>query len=258
MRFTTASGFANGEEYFQMLKDTFDVLWAEGEAGSPKMMSVGLHCRLVGMPGRFAGLRRFVDYILTKDKVWIASRIDIAEHWLRTHPYEKPEIVPSELAYDDFAQFFGNVFEHSEWVAERTYKREMGPANDTATGLHALMCQVFRSATDEERLGVLNAHPDLAGKLAAARRLTSASEAEQASAGLDALTDAEREAFGTMNRDYVDKFGFPFIIAVRDNTKAQIMAAFEKRLANSREQEFATACKQVERIAELRIRQILD
>ncbi|MDC9825486.1 allantoinase PuuE [Devosia sp. ZB163] len=257
MRFTTASGFANGEEFFQMLKDTFDVLWAEGEAGSPKMMSVGLHCRLVGMPGRFAGLQRFVDYILGKDKVWIASRIDIARHWLRTHPYEKPEIVPSQLAYADFALLFGNVFEHSEWVAERTFKREMGPAHDTATGLHALMCQVFRSATDEERLGVLKAHPDLAGKLAAARRLTSASEAEQASAGLDALTDAEREAFGIMNREYVDKFGFPFIIAVRDNTKAQIMAAFEKRLANSREQEFATACKQVERIAELRIRQIL-
>jgi peptidoglycan/xylan/chitin deacetylase (PgdA/CDA1 family) len=103
MRFTTASGFANGEEYFQMLKDSFDVLYEEGEAGSAKMMSIGLHCRLVGMPGRFAGLRRFVDYIRSKERVWIAKRIDIAEHWLRAHPYQKPEIVPSQLAYDDFA-----------------------------------------------------------------------------------------------------------------------------------------------------------
>ena len=258
MRFTTASGFANGEEYFQLLKDTFDVLWEEGEAGAPKMMSVGLHCRLVGMPGRFAGLKRFVDYILSKDKVWIAKRIDIAEHWLRTHPFVKPAIVPSELAYDDFSQLFGNVFEHSEWIAERAFKREMGPVHDTATGLHALMCQVFRAASDEERLGVLNAHPDLAGKLAAAKRLTAESTAEQASAGLDALTDEERARFTELNAAYTAKHGFPFIIAVRDNTKAEIMEAMERRVANDRETEFATACKQVERIAELRIRAILE
>src|SRR5688572_28228362 len=215
MRFTTASGFANGEEYFQLLKDSFDVLYEEGKAGAPKMMSIGLHCRLVGMPGRFAGLRRFVDYVRSKRKVWIAKRIDIAEHWLAKHPYQKPEIVPSQLAYDDFTQLFGNIFEHSEWVAERAYRREMGPAHDTATGLHALMCQVFRSATAEERLGVLQAHPDLAGKLAAAKRLTAASEAEQASAGLDALTDAERQQFTELNAAYVERFGFPFIIADR-------------------------------------------
>ncbi len=258
MRFTTASGFANGEEYFQLLKDWFDVLYAEGEAGSPKMMSVGLHCRLVGMPGRFAGLQRFVDYIQSKQQVWIAKRIDIAEHWLATHPYEKPAILPSQLAYDDFAQLFGNVFEHSEWVAERAFRREMGPAHDNPVGVHALMCQVFRAASEEERLGVLNAHPDLAGKLAAAKRLTAESEAEQASAGLDALTDAERTRFEQLNAAYVEKFGFPFIIAVRDNTKSQIMAAMEKRVANDRETEFATACRQVERIAELRIKQVLS
>jgi len=257
MRFTTASGFANGEEYFQLLKDSFDVLWDEGAAGSPKLLTIGLHCRLAGMPGRFAGLKRFVDYMLGKDKVWIARRIDIAEHWLQRHAYEKPEIVPSELHYDDFAQLFGNVFEHSEWIAERAHKREMGPVHDTATGLHALLCQVFRAASDDERLEVLNAHPDLAGKLAAAKRLTAESESEQASAGLDALTDAERERFGALNRQYVDKFGFPFIIAVRDHTKAQIMAAMEQRLANDRDTEFATACRQVERIAELRIKAIL-
>ncbi len=256
MRFTTASGFANGEEYFQMLKDSFDVLYEEGEAGSAKMMSIGLHCRLVGMPGRFAGLKRFVDYIRSKERVWIAKRIDIAEHWLRTHPYRKPDIVPSQLAYDDFAQLFGSVFEHSEWVAERAFRREMGPAHDTATGLHALMCQVFRAASAEERLGVLRAHPDLAGKLAAARRLTAASESEQASAGLDALTDEERARFSELNSAYVRRFGFPFIIAVRDNTKAQILDAFERRISSDSETEFATACRQVERIAELRLRHI--
>ncbi len=257
MRFTTASGFPNGEAYFQLLKDWFDTLYEEGEEGSPKMMSLGLHCRLVGMPGRFAGLKRFVDYIQSKEKVWIATRLDIAEHWLKTHPYEKPEVQPSTLPLDDFTALYGNIFEHSEWVAERAFKRELSPAHDTATGLHAVMCQVFRSASDAERLAVLNAHPDLAGKLAAARRLTESSSAEQASAGLDALTDAERAAFTEMNDAYVKKFGFPFIIAVRDNTKAGILAAFKTRLANDRPTEFTTACKQVERIAELRLKQIL-
>ena len=257
MRFTTASGFPNGEAYFQMLKDSFDVLWDEGEAGSPKMMSVGLHCRLVGMPGRIAGLIRFLDYIESRGKVWVAKRIDIAEHWLREHPFVEQSVRPSQLPFDDFTQLFGSIFEHSEWVAERAYRRELGPANDTAVGLHAVMCRVFRTASAEERLGVLTAHPDLAGKLAAARRLTAASSEEQASAGLDALTDAEREAFTRLNSAYTEKFGFPFIIAVRDNTKASILAAFERRLGNDRDTEFAQACRQVERIAFIRLSQIL-
>jgi urate oxidase len=257
MRFTTASGFANGEEYFQLLKDTFDVLYEEGKDGSPKMMTVGLHCRLAGMPGRFAGLRRFVDHIVARPGVWVAKRIDIARHWLARHPYQPRESRPSRLPFDDFTALYGNVFEHSEWVAEQAYKRELGPSHDTATGLHAAMCQVFRGAAEQERLGVLRAHPDLAGKLAAARRLTEASAAEQASAGLDALTDAEGQSFTELNAAYVEKFGFPFIIAVRDHTKAGILAAMRQRLGHDRATEFATACKEVERIAELRLRSLL-
>ena len=257
MRFATPQGFNSGDQFFAYLKDTFDVLYAEGQAGSPKMMSVGLHCRLVGRPGRAAALARFVDYVLSKDKVWIAKRIDIANHWLEHHPYEAPEVQPSELELDDFTALYGNVFEHSEWVAERAFKRELGPAHDTATGLHAVMTQVFRGASDEEKLEVLKAHPDLAGKLEAAERLTEASAAEQASAGLDALTDAERERFTGLNAAYVEKFGFPFIIAVRDHTKAQILKLFEKRLNNDADVEFAAACAQVERIAELRLKAML-
>ena len=254
MRFVTASGFGNGEEYFQFLKDSFDCLYEEGKRGAPKMMSIGLHCRLVGMPGRFQGLRRFLDYIQDKQHVWIAKRIDIAEHWARTHPYAAPALRPSRMTREEFLDRFGGIYEHSPWIAERTYDGELGPANDTATGISfALRCQ-FRAASEEERLGVLKAHPDLAGKLAAAKRLTAESTAEQASAGLDALTDDERARFTTLNQAYVERFGFPFIIAVRDNTKAMILSAFERRLENSREVEFAEACRQVERIAELRIR----
>ena len=257
MRFVTGPGFDNGEEYFQFLKDTFDVLYAEGQAGSPKMMSLGLHCRLVGQPGRFQGLKKFVDYIKGFDKVWIPTRLAIAEHWASEHPYVAPEVIPSQLGKADFVARYGSIFEHSPWIAERAWDGELAPVNDTAIGLHFALRSQFRMATPEERLAVLRAHPDLAGKLAAAKRLTAESTAEQQSAGLDALTDDEREKFTALNTAYVEKFGFPFIIAVRDNTKASILAAFEQRLDNSAEEEFATATTQVERIALLRLRAVL-
>jgi urate oxidase len=257
MRFVTAPGPSNGEEYFQLLKDWFDCLYEEGRAGAPKMMSVGLHCRLVGQPGRFMGLRRFVDYIKSKDKVWTPRRIEIARHWAKEHPYQRPALIPSEMSKAEFVEKFGSIYEHSPWIAERAWEGELGPANDTATGLNFALRSVFRAATEAEQLAVLRAHPDLAGKLAAAKRLTEASTAEQASAGLDVLSDGEREKFTHLNAAYVQKFGFPFIIAVRDHSKAEIMAAFEQRLGNSRETEIETAARQVERIALLRLRAML-
>src|SRR5690606_12481592 len=125
---------------------------------------------------------------------------------------------------------------------------ELSAANDTATGLAAALTFQFRAASDEERLGVLIAHPDLAGKLAQAKRLTASSTEEQASAGLDALTDDERARFTELNDRYVAKFGFPFIIAVRENTIASIHAAYETRVANDRDAELATVCRPVVRI----------
>ena len=86
MRFATAQGFNSGDQFFSYLRDSFDVLYAEGEAGAPKMMSVGLHCRLAGRPGRAAALARFLDYAQSKDHVWLPRRIDIARHWIEKHP----------------------------------------------------------------------------------------------------------------------------------------------------------------------------
>lgn len=85
MRFATAAGFNNGEQFFQYLKDAFDVLYAEG-AVSPKMLSIGMHCRILGRPGRMRSLQRFLDYVQGHDKVWICRRADIAQHWIRTFP----------------------------------------------------------------------------------------------------------------------------------------------------------------------------
>ncbi len=256
MRFATAPGYITGEQFFQYLRDAFDVLYAEGQAGAPKMMSVGLHCRLIGRPGKLAGLKRFIDYIQGYDGVWCPRRIDIARHWAETHPHTRRDR-PSQMDRAAFVARFGRVFEHSPWIAERAHDLELGPAHDTPAGLHNALARMFRSATRDERLGVLRAHPDLAGKLAAAKRLTAESTAEQASAGLDALTDDERARFTALNSAYVEKHGFPFIIAVRDHDKAGVLAAFEQRLANDTETEFATACAQVERIARLRLEDML-
>ncbi|MCB1486042.1 MAG: allantoinase PuuE [Bauldia sp.] len=87
MRFATPQGFNSGDQFFAYLRDAFDTLYAEGEAGSPKMMSVGLHCRLAGRPGRAAALARFLDYVGSKEKVWLPRRIDIAWHW---HAHHQP------------------------------------------------------------------------------------------------------------------------------------------------------------------------
>ncbi|MDB6454508.1 allantoinase PuuE [Falsirhodobacter sp. 20TX0035] len=256
MRFATAPGYITGEQFFQYLKDAFDTLWDEGDRGRPKMMSIGLHSRLIGRPGKAAGLIRFLDYALQTGGAWFATRGEIAAHWAAHHPHVRRER-PSQMDRETFVGRFGGIFEHSPWIADRAFDLELGPAHDSAVGLHNALCRIFRSAGDAERLGVLNAHPDLAGKLAAARRLTADSTAEQASAGLDALTDAERAEFQRLNADYVARHGFPFIIAVRDNTKAQILEAFRARVAQDRDTEFATACRQVERIALLRLKALL-
>ncbi|MGB0497723.1 MAG: allantoinase PuuE [Rubricella sp.] len=256
MRFATPQGFNAGDQFETYLRDTFDALYAEGQEGAPKMMSIGLHCRLVGRPGRVQALRRFLDYARGHERVWFARRIDIAEHWAREHP-PVPRLRPSTMDRDTFVERFGGIFEHSPWIAAGAFDLELGPAHDTAGGLHSALARVFRVAGEERRLEVLRAHPDLAGKLAAAKRLTAESTAEQASAGLDALTDAERARFTELNEAYTAKFGFPFIIAVRDHDKAGILAAFERRLEQTRDTEFNEACAQVERIARLRLGQIL-
>ena len=257
MRFATPQGFNSGDQFFTYLKDSFDTLYAEGKVGRPRMMNIGLHCRLVGRPGRAAALKRFVEYVKGHDRVWLARRIDIARHWKEHHPFRLPALRPSRMSQADFVGRFGGIFEHSQWIAERAFELELGAAHDSAGGLHNALCRVFRAASEKERLGVLAAHPDLAGKLAAAKRLTAESTMEQASAGLDALTDKERELFSKLNAAYVTTFGFPFIIAVRGRTKDEILAAFETRIGNDRNTEFATACRQVERIALLRLQDML-
>lgn len=258
MRFATPQGFNCGDQFFGYLRDSFDALYREGEDGKAKMMSIGIHCRLLGRPGRIEALRDFIEYAMSHEDVWFPRRIDIARHWQKHHPAPAQWDRPSQMSRDVFVTAYGGIFEHSSWVAENAHGLEKGPAHDCLEGVHSLLCRAFRAADHDARLGVLNAHPDLAGKLAAAGRLTEESTSEQASAGLDMLTDQERETFTRQNTNYVAKHGFPFIIAVRDNDKASIMAAFERRINNDSDTEFAEACKQVERIAWYRLFDTLE
>lgn len=161
------------------------------------------------------------------------------------------------LDRSDFISRFGGVFEHSPFIAERAFDAALVAEPLTASGVHAALTEKFRAASPAERLGVLRAHPDLAGKLAIAGELTEDSRKEQAGAGLDRLSADEHQRFTALNSAYTEKFGFPFIIAVKGLTKNDILSAFETRIGNGREQEFDTACAQVEKIARLRLESLL-
>ncbi len=250
MRFATPQGFNAGDQFYTYLKDTFDVLYAEGET-APKMMSVGLHCRLVGRPGRAAALARFLDYVTSHENVWVAKRIDIARHWIRHH--RPAELKPSGMSMALFLELFGDVFEHTPWIAEHTYRGGFTAAQDSAEGLHAALAEVIRGATREQKLALIRAHPDLAGRLKVAD-LTDDSQKEQTSAGLDSLTEEEKARFLKLNEDYKRTFDFPFIMAVKGKSKAEILAAFEERLKHDPDQEFDTAMREIERIALLRLK----
>ena len=153
-----------------------------------------------------------------------------------------------------FAAVFGDVFEHTPAIAQRVHAGGLTTVDDGAEALHAKMVAAMRDLPEADRLVLLRAHPDLAGRLALARGLTPDSAREQGGAGLDRLTEAELQRFTALNEAYRDKFGIPFVIAVRGLGKDQILQAFEARLAHDRHAEVATALAEVERIALFRIR----
>ena len=255
MRFATNQGFNSGDQFFTYLKDSFDTLYAEG-GDAPKMLSVGLHGRLVGRPGRAAALGRFIDYAKSHNNVWFARRIDIARHWIAHHP-PPGGFVPTRLPRALFIERFGGVYEHSPWVAARAYDAGLGAEAGSAEGLARAMAAAMAGASPAEKRALIEAHPDLAGKLALAKGLTAESSAEQASAGLDTLSPDELARFTALNDAYKKKFGFVFIMAVRGASKGDILAAFERRLAHTREQETTEALAQIDRIAALRLAQLL-
>ena len=154
------------------------------------------------------------------------------------------------LDCDAFVVALGGIVENSPWVAEAACNAR--PFADRAA-LHRAMLDALRSAPEDVRLAVIRAHPDLAGRAALAGELTRELTREQASAGLDQLTPDEYAEFMRLNHDYVQRFGFPFVICVREHDKAGILRAFRERLHNRPADELSTAVSEVGKIAALRL-----
>lgn len=164
------------------------------------------------------------------------------------------QITPAEamaLSEADFVATFGFLFEHSPWIVQRAARRR------PFANMHSDLMQVVHDATPEERLDLIRAHPELAGKAAVAGELTAESTAEQASAGLDRLTRDEYDRFHALNAAYGQRFGFPFVICVRLTDKAGILAAMERRLANDGPTEMAAAIAEIEKIVKIRLDEVL-
>lgn len=160
---------------------------------------------------------------------------------------------PSTLDRETFLQCYGGVYEHSPWIAEAAWEAGLDSHHDTAEGLATAMADALAAADRERKLALLRAHPELAGKAAVRRTLTAASTDEQAGAGLDQCTPDEYQRFQELNRAYNERFGFPFILAVKGYHRTEILDAFASRVANPPEEEFRTALEQVNRIALLRL-----
>ena len=159
---------------------------------------------------------------------------------------------------EEFVSRFGGVFEQSSWIAEVAWGQGIEPHDIDLDSIYRAMVVTFRGAGAERQTSVLRSHPDLAGRLALAGNLTPESLAEQCSAGLDKCSEAELSEFKCLNNKYVEKFKFPFIIAVRGLNRQEILEIFRSRINNSRESEFKEATKQVEKIAFLRLQEIFS
>ena len=153
-----------------------------------------------------------------------------------------------------FVAVLGGLFEHSPWVAAETFDRR--PFRDAAH-LHAELCAALHRAAPEQQLALIRAHPDLAGRLAEQGGLTAASASEQKSAGLDRLTDDQRAELRRLNAAYRDRFGFPFLLCARGKDPETIRAALAARLPNTPDEEHAAALAEIEKIAWLRLQDIL-
>lgn len=163
------------------------------------------------------------------------------------------DVAPASLTKKAFVERFGGVYEHSPWVAERTWQNEINETHSVIEALATEMAAVLDKAHSDEKLALIRAHPDLAGKLARQGELTNDSTDEQSSAGLDQCTNEEFEKFQRLNDAYKEKFDIPFVMAVRGANRHEILAGFEERIKNEPNQEFKRALDEINRIALLRL-----
>ena len=161
---------------------------------------------------------------------------------------------PHLLNETEFVRHYGAVYEHSPWMAQRTWQAGLSLEHDSVVGLAQAMAQTLALAAHAEQLALIRAHPDLAGRAAIRGELTTDSTGEQASAGLDQCTREEFERFQHFNDAYKEKFDFPFVMAVKGSNRHLILEAFAQRLNNDPATEFARALDEINKIAYLRLR----
>ena len=163
---------------------------------------------------------------------------------------------PSRLDRAQFLRTQGRVYEHSPWIAEALWDAGLKREHDQIEALHRDLAAIVDAAPRERQLALLNAHPDLAGRLAVRGELTAESSSEQAGAGLDKCSPEEFRRFTELNDAYKAKFGFPFILAVKGKGRADILQNFEHRIHNGPETEFRAALNEVHKIALLRLKDL--
>src|SRR4028119_1607148 len=161
----------------------------------------------------------------------------------------------NRMDHGEFVSRFGAVFERSPWVAEGAWERR---PFDGLGGLDGSFVRTIRDAPEDRRVALIRAHPDLAGKAALAGERTEESANEQASAGLNRLSTEEYERFHRLNAAYREKFGLPYVVCVRDNTKETIFAGAERRLSNTHEEEVEAALAEISRIGRLRLEDLVE
>ena len=236
MRFASAQGFNSGDQFYTYLKDSFDSLYREGAKGKPKMLSIGLHCRLIGRPGRIESLFKFLSYILGFNDVWYPRRIDISDYWHANYPFDMTlwKKRATALSEQAFIAKFSTVFENGLWIAEDAFRLELGPSHNTAIGLHNAFCRIFRSASYEKRRKLVEQHSGGYKKPVIFEKL---------------ISEQDKELAGALDDEYTKKFGFKYTLSETDANNCDVLQNLKDRLATDYSTEFKQNCRQIEKIA---------
>ena len=215
---------------------SFDSLYREGAKGKPKMLSIGLHCRLIGRPGRIESLFKFLSYIRGFSDVWYPRRIDISDYWHANYPFDmtlwkKRATALSEQAFiAKFSAVFENGLLAMSSAASDVYKRQ----HNTAIGVHNALCRIFRSASYETRKKLVEQHSGGYKKPVIFKKLISEQDKELASA---------------LDDEYTKKFGFKYTLSETDANNCDVLQNLKDRLATDYSTEFKQNCRQIEKIA---------
>ena len=236
MRFANVQGFNSGDQFYTYLKDSFDSLYREGEKGKPKMLSIGLHCRLIGRPGRIESLNKFLSYIKGFKNVWCPRRIDISDYWHAQYPFDigSWKARATALSEQSFISKFSDIFENGSWIIEEAFKLELGPSHNTSIGLHNAFCRIFRTASLEKKKELLQSQSGMFENYSVMKMY---------------IAKKDEDIAKTFGLKYAKKFGFKYTLSNTDAKNCDVLENLKERLQNDYATEFTNCCRQIEKIA---------